>query len=149
MRMRSLVLAIAVATLSACATTGSTVNLPWPENLNITPPSPGLAPELAAFSGIWEGNWDGGLASRLAVEQIDTESARVVYAWDDSPPYFKGGWTRIRAKVSGGKIEWGTPPNPQFSFRMSGDRTTMHGERVRKDDVMHTVVMRKVTPPAK
>ena len=66
-----------------------------------------LLPELAAYSGTWEGAWGNVLKSRLIVEKIDAEVARVIYAWADHPQgRFKGGWTRVRAQVlPGGKLQ--------------------------------------------
>jgi hypothetical protein len=43
----------------------------------MTPPAADLPPEVKAFFG----TWDGVLASRLVVEEIDATYARVVYAW--------------------------------------------------------------------
>jgi hypothetical protein len=46
----------------------------------MTPPAADLPPEVKAFFGTWEGTWDGVLASRLVVEEIDATYARVVDA---------------------------------------------------------------------
>ena len=59
---------------------------------------------VAAFSGTWEGAWDNALPSRLIVEKIDTESARVVFAWADHPQgRFQAGWSRVQATPTGMK----------------------------------------------
>jgi putative ABC transport system substrate-binding protein len=70
----------------------ATVTVPGPPEVTITPPAADLPPELAAYSGTWEGAWHNVLQSRLVVEKIDAESARVVYAWANHPQgRFKGG----------------------------------------------------------
>jgi hypothetical protein len=85
----------------------SAATLPAPPEVRMTPPAADLPPEVKAFFGTWEGTWDGVLASRLVVEEIDATYARVVYAWADDPQErFKGGWSRITAKVlPGGALQ--------------------------------------------
>ena len=119
--------------------------VPGPPEVTITPPAADLLPELAAYSGTWEGAWGNVLKSRLIVEKIDGESARVVYAWADHPQgRFKGGWARFRAKVlPGGKLQWGD--KVKFMFEMAQDRMSIEGEREEAGHVS-TVIMRKVTP---
>ncbi|MEC8795633.1 MAG: hypothetical protein VXX48_04840, partial [Pseudomonadota bacterium] len=49
--------------------------IPLPEKIDIIPD------ETSAFSGIWAGEWTGGMRVLLAVEQItEGNRARVVYA---------------------------------------------------------------------
>ncbi len=125
----------------------ATVTVPGPPEVTITPPAADLPPELAAYSGTWEGIWDTGLKSRLVVEKIDAESARVVYAWADHPQgRFKGGWVRVRAQVlPGGKLQWGDKRKFTFTFEMARDRMSIQGEREEAGHIV-TVIMRKVAP---
>lgn len=137
------VLALAALALTACASGGFGTYLPAPSNVAITAPASDLAPELAAFSGTWEGIWDGALPSRLIVERIDATSARVVYIWGADPNgYFQAGWGRYNASVvPGGKIQWGRVN--RFVFTMSKGRTSIAGERESQDRIS-TVTMKKV-----
>jgi len=81
--------------------------------------------QTAAFSGIWDGRWDGKLPSRLIVERIDANSATVVYEWGDSP-FFKRGWVRTDATVSApGVIHWFT--RADMTFTMSKDHKSIAG----------------------
>src|SRR5919199_4799334 len=123
----------------------ATVTVPGPPEVTITPPAADLPPELAAYSGTWEGAWDNVLKSRLVVEHIDAEAARVVYAWADHPQgRFKGGWTRVKAKVlPGGRLQWGDPV--KFTFEIAQDRMSIAGEREAAGQIS-TVIMRKVAP---
>jgi imidazolonepropionase-like amidohydrolase len=118
---------------------------PLPDDLKVVDPGADLPPELAAYSGTWEGAWGNVLKSRLVVEQIDAEAARVVYAWADHPQgRFKGDWTRVKAKVlPGGKLQWGDPV--KFTFEMAQDRMSIAGEREAAGQIS-TVIMRKVAP---
>jgi putative ABC transport system substrate-binding protein len=120
--------------------------VPGPPEVTITPPAADLPPELATYSGTWEGAWGGILQSRLVVEKIDTESARAVYAWADHPQgRFKGGWIRVRAKVlPGGKLQWGK--EVKFTFEMAHDRMSIEGEREEAGGYISIVIMRKVAP---
>jgi putative tryptophan/tyrosine transport system substrate-binding protein len=123
----------------------ATVTVPGPPEVMITPPAADLPPELAAYAGTWEGTWDNILQSRLDVEKIDAESARVVYAWADHPQgWFKGGWTRVRAQVlPGGRLQWGD--KVKFLFEIAPDGRSIAGER-EKAGYVSTVIMRKVAP---
>ena len=126
--------------LPECAAIAASI--PAPPDLRIVAPSPELPGEIAAFSGVWEGRWDGTLESRLAVERIDSGSATVIYSWADSPQgRFKGGWVRVRATVlPGGKLRWGS--NIQFTFEMAKDRMSIEGDRVAAGE-SSMVTMRK------
>jgi putative ABC transport system substrate-binding protein len=123
----------------------ATVTVPGPPEVTMTPPAADLPPELAAYSGTWEGAWDNVLKSRLVVEHIDAEAARVVYAWADHPQgWFKGGWARVRAQMlPGGKLQWGDKVT--FTFEMAQDRMSIEGKREGAGRIS-TVIMRKVAP---
>ncbi len=51
---------------------------PLPEVLNIIPPSPDVPPEIAAFSGVWEGKWGAIQDTVIVIEKIDTKTAEVI-----------------------------------------------------------------------
>jgi tetratricopeptide (TPR) repeat protein len=126
----------------------SAVPLSDPPMLMITPPAADLPPEVAAFSGIWEGVWDGGLLSRFAVEELAWDAAVVVYAWADQPGWFQGGWSRDRAKVlPGGTLEWSNPQGTvTFIFTLAEDQRHLRGERVDDAGLLSLVTMQKVSP---
>lgn len=140
---RLLVLALATVLSSPCVG-GAGAALPTSPDIAITPPAPDLALELAAFSGIREGVWDGVLPSRLIVERIDATSARVVYIWGAHPDgNFQAGYSRRNAKVlPGGKIEFGGAGRPYFVFTMSRDRTSIAGARESQGQVATTTMKR-------
>lgn len=119
--------------------------IPRPPDLTIIPPSANLPPEVAAFSGTWEGAWGGILPSRLIVERIDSESAQVVFAWADDPRgRIKANWKRLRARVfPGGRLDFG--PQEDFVFEMAQDRRSNTGRKGRGGPIT-TVTMRKVGP---
>jgi len=122
--------------------------IPRPPEVRILPPAAHLPPEVATFSGTWEGVWGGGLPSRLVIEEIDMTSARVVYAWADHPQRpFPGGWVRVRAKVlPGGTLQWLS--DVTFTFTMTKDRLSIEGERIESElgeaEQRSTVIMKKV-----
>ncbi len=148
MAARIVVLLACVLMLGGCATTGELPSsLPVPPDVAIVPPAATVPPELAAFSGTWEGTWTsayGSLPSRLIVERIETDSARVVYVWGDDPNgYFKGGWVRNRATVRpDGKLTW-SGRGITFSFQMARDRLSLEGERDQGGQIA-TVTMKRV-----
>lgn len=110
---------------------GLSMSFPSPPDVTITAPAPDLVPELAAFSGRWEGFWGGVLPSRLIVERIDAGIAHVVYFWGAHPNgHFQAGYSRHVATVRpGGKIEFGGSDRPHFVFTMSKDRSSIAGTR--------------------
>jgi hypothetical protein len=116
-----------------------------PPEVRITPPSPDLAAELAAFSGIWEDTQDGVLPSRLVIEKIHGNWATIVYVWADHPTgSFKGGWERVRAKVlPDGKLHWGYPG--RFTVEIAKDGTSIEGTKEQAGR-SSTFTMRKVWP---
>ena len=101
-----------------------------PGDIAIHTPAPGLPVRLAAFSGTWQGRWDGELLSRIVVERIDAHSARVVYMYAAAPDgSFPAGWSRLTADVSPkGSISWGFR-GVRFTLTMSRDRTSISGRR--------------------
>jgi hypothetical protein len=113
--------------------------------VKITPPSEDLAPELAAFSGIWECHSHGVLPSRLIVEEIHPNWATVVYSWADHPTGEpKAGWARVRTKVfPDGKMQWGFPG--KFTVEVAGDGMTIEGKKEQGGRVA-TFTMKKVGP---
>lgn len=46
-------------------------NTPLPDNAHITIPDSNVPPEIAVFSGIWEGLWENGRLSTIVVERIE------------------------------------------------------------------------------
>lgn len=59
----------------------SPADIPLPGEIEITTPSSDVPPHIAAFSGRWEGTWEGDLDSILIVEKIGLEKAKIIYAW--------------------------------------------------------------------
>jgi len=121
--------------------------IPLPEGIEIITPSSDLLKEIAAFSGKWEGVWENVLDAILIVEEIDSEQAKVIYAWGDAPRWnITKGYSRGVAKVIPGsrpKIEWGEGVNrPKFVFKMNKNLKELWGTRDFKGSSA-TVIMKK------
>ena len=75
-----------------------------PDDLALTPPVAGLAPNIAGFAGLWGGDrWDGGpLPVALAVERIGADrTASIVYAWGANlEAHRTQGWRRLSVKIT-------------------------------------------------
>ena len=67
-----------------CSGSAIAAQVPLPREFNIIPPSANLPKEIGAFSGRWEGTWDGLMEAILIVEEIGPEKAKVIYAWADA-----------------------------------------------------------------
>lgn len=148
--LRTISFACLIALVAGCATPeGITPAIPGPAEVIIRPPPAGLAPELAAYSGIWEGVWsvyEAMVPARLIVQRIDAESALVIYAWGDNSAgrfSFKAGWAPRRAVVlPGPKLEFGWP-EVKYTVEMGEDRTTLRIRSERVGFANHTT-MKKI-----
>jgi hypothetical protein len=124
---------------------GPRLPLPRLPGLPVTPAGRDLPRGLGALLGTWEGAWDSGVVSRLAIWEINSAAAMVLYAWSDDPQGgFKADYTKQVALVYGPEraLSWGT--SPRFTFRLSGDGNTLRGEW-EKEGRVSAVVMRKVS----
>jgi hypothetical protein len=87
------------------------------------------------------------VVSRLVVESLDAESARVVHAWGDLPDGGVRGWSRVSAQVlPGGRLQWGSP-QVKMTFTMAQSRMSLDGVRAELVQGVWrtwTVTMRKV-----
>ena len=108
--------------ISGCASTA-----PLPATLNIVPPSPDLSPEIAAFSGIWEGQWRGFQDTILVVEKIDNNKAEVILSYGMTEG-FEARYFYKTAEVSDGPvIRWTDPSGDQMIFKIDKDLDKIHG----------------------
>jgi hypothetical protein len=105
--------------------------LPGPPNIKITPPSPDLAPKLAALSGVWEPAQRSFPTTRVVVEQINETWATILLTGrEDSHENSNGGWERVRARVfPDGEVRWGYPV--RFALRIAEDGATLEGKSER------------------
>lgn len=125
---------------------GPRLALPRLPGLPVIPAAREVPPDLAGVLGTWEGTWDSGVVSRLAIREINSAAAMVLYAWSDDPQGgFKADYTRQVALVYGPEraLTWGT--SPRFTFRLSGDGKTLRGEW-EKEGRVSAVLMRKISP---
>lgn len=101
--------------LTGCATTSGGPWTPLPEQgtvsaINIIPPGPEVPPEIAAYSGTWEGTFDGSMAVTIVIEQITPPKVVAIYSWGPGSNYI-GGWTRVIGRVERDSVVlvWGQP----------------------------------------
>ena len=128
-------------------------NVVLPPEIEIVAPSNDVRPEIAAFSGKWEGVWDGQCYAVLVVEEIDNQEAKVTYAWGETGCGITGrGFGRHKAKVSAGppaKIEFGGGRYAKFTFEMKKDFKTINGFREFIDSMgsrgWNRVTMKRIT----
>jgi len=111
--------------------------VPFPGDVRIVAPAADLAPELAALSGVWEGNLGENVnpsigtsstifsvpAIRVAVEQISQERARIVFGFGEIGGR-PGSWTAgVTPLQPGGRIEFGT--TTRVTITPGGDRQAL------------------------
>ncbi|MBU3901644.1 hypothetical protein KJ590_01620 [Patescibacteria group bacterium] len=102
-----LVLAVVLVLLgSGCATiSGGGFQTPLPPTLKIVSPSPDVPPQIAAYSGIWEGTWDIGLNVTIVIEQITMDEVIAIYSNGSLPNRgIREGWTFVIGHVQNDSI---------------------------------------------
>jgi hypothetical protein len=113
--------------LTGCASTA-----PLPATLNIVPPASDVPPEIAAFSGVWDGKWKGYFESILVVENIDNNKADVIYSFGldrGRDPHY----SYLTAQVSSGSsIEWTNPKGDKWIFTMEKGLNKIYGTFIEK-----------------
>lgn len=86
------------------ATGASAQGMPLPPNSTVKAPAETVTGAAKAFSGKWEGAWDGRMLHTLVVEEVKSNSeAVVVYAWQEPPVEnaWGAGWYRTTAVIEG------------------------------------------------
>ena len=99
-----LLMAVLMAISMIIAERSQGASVPLPEDINIVKAGPDVPPEIAAFSGKWEGDWAGVLDAVLIVTEINRTEATVIYAWGDAPEWnTKKGYRKHKAIVTPGE----------------------------------------------
>ncbi len=125
--MRYLLIFLIVLVFTGCS---STVQLP--ATLNVVPPSPDLPPEIAAFSGIWEGKWLGSVDFILVVEKVDKENAEILYSVVVNNG-FDSNYLYLNVKIKDDKaIGWTKANGDEFIFEMDKGLEKMNGYLIEK-----------------
>ena len=100
-------------------------DIPLPEDIAVIPPDPGLPAELAAFSGIWGGVFNGGITALLIVEEVTAEGARVIFGRGLNPDWNleSGHAARYDAEIVNGSLKFAIDhvPGGQASFKIGED----------------------------
>ncbi|HEY7065713.1 MAG TPA: hypothetical protein VII06_29835 [Chloroflexota bacterium] len=144
-------------------------SVPFPPDVRLREPAPGLPPESVALLGVWEGqlaegaNPSAGVAStiqigaavRLAVEEVTADRARIVLGYG-ALPTTSGSWSARVVPTNAGRLELGT--NPLMVFTLSSDRQTLSGTidraggrigaRLTRCTMGETIVERPTSAPA-
>lgn len=93
--------------------------------VQITPPDPSLPANLAAYSGTWQGKWNGLRATRVGVESIDAASARLaisIVGFDDGQTSLRPATLRTAAEVlPDARLGFGTNPRTYFGINPNVD----------------------------
>lgn len=116
-----------------------------PDNLTVSPPAETIAPEVAAFSGIWAGRWGSCLDGKLAVLAIEPDGAvDTVYSWGDCAAYnISAGWTEHKGQITGTTLtleQFGNGAKASYELKPDGtlagtylrDGSTTRGTFVRQ-----------------
>ena len=123
------------------------VPLPPPEKIEIVPPDPSLPPEIAAFSGRWEGIWnESGRKAVIIVEKIDSKEAQIIHGYGRARAIDKPNWGRLKGKIIGGnRIDVPLYPTGKHFSEMNKDLKTISGvSEFPRQMVPSTITMHKV-----
>jgi hypothetical protein len=91
-----------------------------PPDLRVIRPGAGVPAEWAAFSGVWTGQFDGGRATVLVVEEVGARDATVAYGigpFRDRP----GRWWRLKARPRRDQLVLHTAYNETAAYTRTGD----------------------------
>lgn len=107
---------------------------PLPNDIRISEPDSRIGKEIAIFSGKWVGKWDGILDAILVVEKIESDEAKILYAWGNAPQWnAKAGYRRYDAVVRGGNVpvlEFSTPSGVLFTVEIDNQASGLRVTRV-------------------
>jgi hypothetical protein len=75
----SIVLALSISAHASAAQADEVCSPIIPDTTDavVNPPSDEVPPEIAAYSGAWQGRWDGERATRLVVEEVGLTTSRL------------------------------------------------------------------------
>ena len=90
-----------------------TAKPPLPDTINIIPPSPDVSPEIAAFSGIWEGKWGEDQKTIIVVEKIDNQKAEIIFSREK----FRAGSSGFMGDASYNYFKMSVLPGPILEWR--------------------------------
>ena len=137
------VAAVPAATTTAAAFAAST---PLPTSVKVVPPAADVPPSVAAYSGIWVGQWKDGPEHTLVVEQIEGRNVKLVYSWGVGPrgrnPQ-KPGYVRADGAIDDeGVLRTVLPTGAHVAYRHSGDQR-LSGQWQDRTRVFQTVLQKR------
>jgi len=153
--MRYSIIAMLFAMTAAVIGCAGQMNaLPLPQDAQVTVPGANVAKELVALSGSWKGSWlvpgaGVGYDGVLIVEQVNPDTATIVYAWGNNPwKPNDSGWYRRRVDLlqSPAGVEWKTGTF-KFSFRLNSDGSTLSGTIYNESTLTSLITMSRSTAP--
>lgn len=133
--------------LTGCATTGSSNSwTPLPEPgiasaVKIIPPGLDVPPQIAVYSGAWEGMWGNGRNVTIIIEHIKLPEVIAIYSYGPLPQYnSEGGWSRVIGRVEGNSIvlQWS---GRTVTLTMAGGNANV--EYRRGGEVLRTTLRKK------
>lgn len=127
---------------SGCATIADGgPQTPLPATAKIVPPSPDVPSHIAAYSGVWEGVWDVGIATTIVIERIAADEVIAIYSWGSAPRGdLSPGWIRLTGRVENDSIVL-RGPTVVISLTMSGK--SVRAEYRRGASIAYAVLSRK------
>jgi hypothetical protein len=101
---------------------GAVVSLP--DNVRVQAPASTVPQNAAAFSGMWQGVWDGELPHVLVVEEVTSDGASVIYAWGDSTAWDRqAGYWRVKGTISDNVLVVKLERPATVTYRMQSNGT--------------------------
>jgi hypothetical protein len=111
--------------VAATAPAFAASSVPLPPDVQVVAPAKEIPPEIAGFSGKWEGKWDDRLEHILVVERINPPTAGVIYAYGEAPSWGVkvGSFLRPDARVEPCTLTLTLPRPATVTYRMEKDGT--------------------------
>ena len=123
----------AAAASAKPAAISSPFGTPLPDDLALMQPAPDVPSALAAFVGVWAGQWLNGPDHTLVVEKIEGRKARVVYSYGVVPGGGEAGFGRVDADLTeSGALRASLRNGAVVVYRISPDGRSLAGEWLRQ-----------------
>ena len=125
-----------------------TVEVPLPENLKIVAPAEDIPKDIAAFSGVWEGEEPVlGTEAVLVVEEINSKEARIIWAKGKLSGFYESpaSYERATARVIPEKrqIKFALGARDKFTFSIESNLEQILGTR-NLQETYYRIEMKKV-----
>ncbi len=124
------------------------LDVPLPDDITIVDPAEDVPKDIAAFSGVWEGEWGNRSKGVLIVEEINSKEAKVILSQGKGQGIYTqpGNYERYKAIVTPEnlKLEFRYGERELYTFSMQNDLSQIKGTVKSWSGIEHDIIMTKI-----